>query len=263
MLRSLALSLVAVLGVTSVSFGQAASTTEYGITITQDEIISAIQESQEFWAGVRKHVNSDKFAVADAKLRATATKFLKDVDAKLGERLFSSDPKVAQDLLDFLANRLRKFAMYREVRGVLGNDALLCRVKEHWEMGHRGVCLKPEAEREAATKQLLSEIESMLTTAHVEPAKVAKAMGVWKNLSHNMDKLHNTGVGGMMQECETTIRLGDPKLKHLLASVARAADWALIVKTDKPIKTADFVAAWENCLKFDQQQAAATQKPLK
>lgn len=263
MLRSLALSLVAVLGVTTASFGQAASTTEFGITITQDEIISAIQESQEFWAGVRKHVTSDKFAVADTKLRVAGAKFLKDVDAKLGERLFSSDPKVAQDLLDFLAGRLRKFAMYREVRTILADDALLCRVKEHMEMGHRGVCLKPEADRAAASKQLLAEIESMLTTAHVEPAKVAKTMAVWNNLSQNMDKLHNTGVGAMMQECETVIRLGDPKLKHFLSSVARAADWALIAKTDKPIKTADFIKAWESCLKFDQQQAAGQQKPLK
>lgn len=263
MLRSLALSLVAVLGIASASFGQAASSTEYGVTITQDEIISAIQESQEFWAGVRRHMTSDKFAVADPKLRATAAKFLKDVDAKLAERLFSNDPKVAQDLLDFLAGRLRKFHMYRKIRDIVGDDALVCRVKEHWEMGHRGVCLKPEAERAAACKQLLAETESMLTAAHLDPAKVQKTMTVWHDLCHNMDKLHNTGVGGMMQDCETVVRTGDPKLKELLAGVVRAADWALIVKTDKPVKTADFIVAWESCLKFDQQQAAKAQKPLK
>jgi hypothetical protein len=264
-LLSVAVALVALFWGSHVRAQNLPTTTEFGITVTQEQIINAISESQDFWPGVRKHIVSEKFPVADAAVRAQAAKVLKDVDSRLSQLMFSANQAQAQELVEFIANRLRKFSMYRDLRTTLADDALTCRLKERFEFGHRAICQLPEDKRAAAHVELLAEVKAEMVAARVGDDTLTKAMEKWERLGQNMDRMHRSAPGALMQEFENQLRAGDPKLKLLMASIVRAADWAVITQTEsKPLKAADFVAAWESCLKYDQKQAQNGNKnPLK
>jgi len=264
-LLSVALALVALLWGSNARAQVLPTTTEFGITVTQEQIINAISESQDFWPGVRKHIISEKFPVADASVRAEAAKILKEVDGRLAQLLFSNNQQQAQDLVEFIANRLRKFNMYRDLRTLLGDDSVTCRLKDRFEYGHRQVCQLPEEKRAAANVQLLADIKGELTAARVTDETAAKAMEKFEKLGQTLDRMHRSAPGAMMQEFENQLRAGDPKLRVLMLSIVRAADWAQITQVEnKSLKSADFVVAWESCLKYEQKQAqTGEKKPLK
>lgn len=264
-LLSVAVALVALVWGSNVRGQTLPTTTEFGITVTQEQIVNAISESQDFWPGVRRHIVSEKFPVADAAVRAEAAKILKEVDSRLAQLLFSANQQQAQELLEFIANRLRKFNMYRDLRATLADDALTCRLKDRFEFGHRAICQLPEDKRAAAHVQLLAEMKAEMTTARVSDEILTKAMGKWERLGQNMDRMHRSAPGALMQEFENQLRAGDPKLRMLMAGIVRAADWAVITQTEsKPLRATDFVSAWESCLKYEQKQAqSGTKNPLK
>ena len=265
-LSAVALALVTMLyGATQVH-AQLEPTTEYGITITPQMIFDAIQESQDFWPGVRKHIVSAEFQVAEAPLRNDAVKFLKNVDSRLSELLFGSDQQQAKELLEFLGARLRKFEMYRKLRTILNDDALLAQCKDRWEMEVRTIYRLAEAEQPAATKKLLEQIKADMQAARVSGEKLEKAVEQWNLLSQNMGKMNQSRVGQVMSKFEDELRAGDPRLRELLTAILRASDWATIARADsKPLRTAHFVIAWESCLRYERQQAnqATESSPLK
>lgn len=245
------------------TYAQIETTTEYGITITPDQLMNAIAESQGFWPGVRKHIVSDQFAVADPAVRQEAVKFLKRVDSRLADMLFGGDVEQGQALMKYLGARIRKFQMYRELRATVNNDPLMCDLKNKWEVGVREIYKLDADKQEAATQQLLAKIRAGLVAGEVPADAVDRAMAKWSLLDKVMHGMRFSPVGDVMDEIEQEALHSDVAVRNLLASILRAVEWAMVTcPSNRTLKSADFLAAWECCLKFDQQRTtASTRKP--
>lgn len=232
------------------------ATTECGVTVTPQEIVDCLFESQAFWPGVRKHIVSKNFPVGDLSDRQQAVEILAEVDNHVTRCVTSSDEAKVQDVLDFFSARLRKFAIYREIRTLVANDAQFCRLKDVWEDGRYLLNLDSVEGHVEAKSKLLDQMKIEMSGLPEE--KVKKAIDAWKRLGDTMDRSNNTDVGKMLVKYEAQMINGDAEMRDLMRNIVRAADWAHITRTSpkSAVKTADFVTAWDHCMRNDVAQTA-------
>lgn len=234
---------------------QVNDTTLFGVTITQDQIAQAIEETQEFWPGVKKHIVSDQFPVADLATRQKTVDFLKTVHDDLHDRLFEADEATATDLVDYLTLRLCKFELYRKLRPVIGDDAVFVRLIDRWERAHRDVNALPAAERAARHAAVLAMMPDEMAASGLTAEQSAKAMELWRLQSECMARMTATDVGQKMLEFEREAKKADRALSELIRNVAFAADWALIVKDDAgAYGCPQFIAAWDDVASLKAKQ---------
>lgn len=229
------------------SFAQEAeTTTEFGITITTDEIAKAIEETQEFWGPVRKHIGGNDFAAADAAARKKAVEFLKTVHNELHYRLMEADEATATDLVVYLTARLRKFEIYRKLRGAIADDAALVVLVERWEHASRDLNALPEKDRPAQLQALVASMPEEMQAAGISAEKIAAAQELWTIQAACLVKMTQTLAGKKMIEFEAEAKNSEKAVADLIRSVALAADWALIVKEqDQAYTKGSFVKAWD------------------
>jgi len=219
-------------------------TTEWGITITPTQLDDAIQETQDFWGPVKKYINGDDFAAAGPETRQQAVAFLKRVHDELYERLFERDEATAQDLLDFVALRLRKFTLYRQLRETIADDAVFVGLWERWERAQRDIHSLPEADRAPRVKATLALLPDDMTAAGLSPEKIERAMKTWDFQAQCTARMAKTEAGKVMLGFDREIKKAEPPLGDLLRAISAAADWAQITKTgEKSLTKADFIKA--------------------
>jgi len=234
------------------------TTTEFDITITPDQIVSAIHEAQEFYPVVRQHIVSERFAVAETDVRKFAASFLKKVDDSICQKVFQAKQSEVQDLLDFLTARMRKYTVLRQLRPLVNNDPIFSRLIDDWEMERRRINFLPESEQAIAQVALREQIRGELTGINLSPGKVDEIMTNCDRLDQSLSKVYRTSLGQVIMGYEKQARDVDPKTRDFLRRVVRAADWAMIVRPDNQIpRVTNFVTAWESCTRFEQAAAAA------
>jgi len=235
------------------------TTTVFGITVTQDDVINAIQENQDFWGPVRRHIVGSEFAVADVTVREETVALLKQIHDALHAQLFERDEAAAADLIEYLTMRLRRFALYRRLRSQLNDDAAFAGLIEHWEQIQRDTAPLARAERDAAVAKALAALPTHLTIAGVPEAKHAAAIGVLEQQAQCMAAMDATETGRIMIDFQVKARAHDTAVTDLLRTVAAAADWAFVTKTDgESIGRTHFVKAWDewNALHAETRTAA-------
>lgn len=231
-----------------------ATTTEYGITITADDLINALLESQALWPGIKKHLLSDKCTAAAPEIRKQGVDFLNKVDDQITKKVLGAADADVQDALDFLSMRLRKFALYKELRTLLNDDIQLARLKDRWEDNRYKLNGSPEANWPAESERMLGEIKADMQALGFDQAKLDAALAIFVRMDLVNNRMCTTNLGRMVLSYENEMRGADPKLKHLMRHVVRAADWAMITraKATTPVRASDFVKAWEVCAGFEQ-----------
>jgi hypothetical protein len=252
------LSLVGVLAFGSTARSQDLPTTnDHGITITPDHLTGAIQESQDFWGPVRKHLVSDACDVASADLRTAAVDFLKKVHDGLHNRLFERTEADALDLITYLGHRLRRFEVYRRLRSIIGDDAVMVVLMQNWEKEFRNIDVLPEAEKAAGVEALLTSMHDAMKKAGTADDKITAADALWKTQGAVFQQMAATGAGKMMIEFEAEAGKLDPAVIALLLDISNTADWVLIVREEgREIGREDFLKAWEQWQKHCDKQTA-------
>ncbi|MCA9101484.1 MAG: hypothetical protein R3C10_20495 [Pirellulales bacterium] len=252
--------LVASFAATTAS-GQGLETTEdLGLRVTQDDIITAIQEQSEFWPPVRDYVNSRQFdRVADAPTRAEAVVFLKRVHDELHDRLMGEDERRALDLVTYLGHRLRTFTIYRQLRDTVGDEAALVALVEHWDTNQRSLIALPAAERLAGSQRIVAEMRQEMIDQGLSNAVVDKAMPLWSLQGECLTLLLTTDAGKQMVKFDGEVREQRPAVARLVRRVASSAEWASIMQTDTsdPIDRDDFIKAWETLERHEVARTAA------
>ncbi len=232
-------------------------TTEFGITIQPDQIYDAIQETQDFWAPVRHQIVNAPFIGSDAATRQQTAEFYKHVNNQLHDRMFGGDEAQALDLIDYLSTRLRVFSCYRELRSIVADDGAFIELKLTWDKGLREANTHTGAARTAAVDALVKQLETEMRAASLEPAKIDKALPVWKTVGAASSRLNATGAGQMMLGFERDAKSKDMRVAELIRSVADTADWALITKSEqKLLKGSDFAQAWQQLEKIESPKTA-------
>jgi hypothetical protein len=234
-------------------------TTELGITITFEQLTAAIQEQQDFWGPVKKHIAGDNFPGYEVAARQQAVAFLKQVHDELYERLFERDEGAALDMYDYLGMRLRKIEIYRRLRTAIGDDAAFVAIMDRWERAQRDIHALPEAERDARVQATLELLPGEMQSVGLSAEKTATAIKLWEMQAQCMKRMAHTKAGKAMLGFDREMRKAEPPLSDLLRSIANATDWALIGKqSDASIAKADFIRAWDelNQLKAKTRTAA-------
>lgn len=241
--------------------GQGLETTDdLGIRITQNDIIQAIQEQSEFWPPVRGHVASEKFDhVADAKTRAEAVAFLKGVHDELHERLMGESEETAMDLIAYLGHRLRVFALYRQVRDTVENEAALVALVDHWDVSQRATLALPAEKRLAHSQEIVAEMRGQMTDLGLSADVIERAMPIWQTQSECLTLLLATDTGRQMVKFDGKIRQQRPAVLRLIRRVAASAEWAAIAQTDTSdlIGRTEFLKAWETLERHEVARTAA------
>jgi hypothetical protein len=221
------------------------ATTEFGITISPDQITDAIQETQDFWVPVRNYVASEAFQVATPETRTQAVTFIKKVHDELHHRLFEMDEATGHDLITYLTHRLRKFEIYRQLRAKINNDAALSTLVERWEKSHRDINLLPETDRAARVQELVALMPEEMSALGLSSEVVDAAKPLWDTQAKCLARMAETGAGKMMISYEHEARKLAPEVGELVRQVTTAADWALITKAGTAgINRKDFNKAW-------------------
>jgi hypothetical protein len=242
------LALVAVLG--SFLFAAATSaqdlptTHDHGITITPDHLTSAIQETQDFWGPVRKHLLSTDCKLGDPSPRAEAVAFLKTVHDGLHHRLFERTEADALDLITFLGHRLRSFEVYRRLRHAVNDDATTLAVFETQQRELRDINLLPAAERPARISALNDQLVTLVQSRGIADEKLVQAKQIIGLQLKIADQIAATDAGKMLAEFEGKAKNLDPAVGLVLLEISTAADWVLIVRAEgSQIGRADFLQA--------------------
>jgi hypothetical protein len=235
------------------------TSTEFGITITPDNITDAIQETQEFWTPVLRYIASDDFAVADAKMRKQVIDFFNRLHESLYKQLFEGDDANARDLLDYLCLRMRKHELYRQLRATLNNDKALVALMDRWERSYREIHLLPSAERDGRVKAMLEQMPDKMRLLGLSAATCERAGRLWGLQSQCMNRMYKTQAGEIIGKYEKEARQMDLPVGVLLRQITSAADWAMITRpTGKTASRPEFEQAWKSLAKLREQQLAAT-----
>ncbi|HEY5313106.1 MAG TPA: hypothetical protein VIK18_11330 [Pirellulales bacterium] len=235
------------------------TTTEFGITITPDNITDAIQETQEFWTPVLRHIASDDFAVADADMRKQVVGFFNRLHEALFKQLFEGDDTDARDLLDYLCLRMRKMELYRQLRSTLNNDKALVAMMDRWERNHREIHLLPADQRADRVKAMLALMPEQMQSLGISADVSEKAFRLWTLQSQCMSRMYKTKAGAIIGNFEKEARRMDRPVGELLRKIASSADWAMISKSaGKSASRPEFEKAWKQLAELRQQQLAAT-----
>lgn len=227
------------------------TTNEFGVTVTPDELVSGIYEHQEFWPAVHKHILSSDFNAADEKTRKQVVDFFKRVDSTLRKRLFGDEAQ-AEDLLTYLAARIRNFRMLRQVRDIIKNDSVFWALMVVWEDGRRAINQLEVERQPKASAALLNDIKQRMQNAELSDECITDAMQVWNTIGQNRDRINQTGVGRLIIGFEAQVRSSDSDFRDVVKRVKRAADWAMIKKqkNDKNLKVDNFIDAWQECCRY-------------
>jgi hypothetical protein len=242
------LALVAVLGTSLFAASAVAqdlpTTHDHGITITPDHLTNAIQESQDFWGPVRKHLLGADCTLGDPSPRTEAVTFLKSVHDGLQHRLFEQTEADADDLIVFLGHRLRSFEVYRRLRTTLNDDVLTLAVLETLRKDLREINQLPEVERAAPRAALSDKLVALVKSRGAADHTVASAKQLVDIQLAVLQSVASTEAGKMMIDFESKAKKLDTSISRLLLEISTAADWVLIVREEgREIGRTDFVTA--------------------
>jgi hypothetical protein len=207
------------------------TTHDHGITVSPDDLTSAIQDSQDFWGPVRKYLISSECSIDEAARRAEAVVYLKRIHDGLHERLFNGTEIEAADLVNYLSHRVRMFEVYRKLRAAVADDALLVGLIRDWEAEFRSIHKLPLDQQGAKAEALVAETIRKMQAAQLDEAKVAEAGKLWKIQAAVVEQMTATEAGKFMVYYETIE--GDKlplELGALLLTISSAADWVLITR---------------------------------
>lgn len=236
------------------------TTTEHGITIGPDELVAAIQESQDFWGPVRTYLVSPDCTSMTQVEREQAVAFLKRIHEGLQQRLFDRTEADAVDLVNYLSHRLRMFEVYRGLRTAIADDALTVGMIQEWEGAFREIHTHPVDQRAAKIASLVTHMEGRMKAAGLDDAKVAAAQKLWVVQADVVEKMATTGAGQMMVDFEI---LGGKELTipvgQFLLDVSSAADWVTITReTGATIGREHFVKAFGELAELRTKYASVT-----
>lgn len=232
-------------------------TTEFGLTITPEQLYDAIQETQDFWPPVRAHIAGEEFTVADLETRRQAAEFIADVNDHLHDRLFGDDEAVAMDLMTYLGARLRVFEFYRQLRAAVADDAAMVELKTRWERRLREINELPETERAAQYDDLVASIDTEMQSLEVPDERRAAALPLWQVQVQAIARMNTTGAGRQMLVFEQQVKHSDSALADLIRQVVSSSDWAQITKTKQTsLLRDDFLAAWQTLAEYEAARTA-------
>jgi hypothetical protein len=239
------------------------TTTDYGITITPDDLTTAIQQSSDFWGPVGKHLGSAECKISDAAKRKEATQFLKKVHDSLHNRLFEQGDEVAMDLINYLGIRLRMFEVYRKIRATIGDDAVTYVLIDRWGYDFRVLHLLPQDQQPAKIAELLARMNEEMKAAGVDDAKAAAAAALWTVQADVIQKLAATGAGQMMLDFERQGFGLEKSVGDLLADISLAAEWAQLANVPTAeIGREDFLKAWGSLKEYRDLRSTAAQSVI-
>jgi hypothetical protein len=240
------------------------TTTEFEVTLTPTMITDGLQETQEFWVPVLRHIRSDDFTAGDSKSRKAATAFFERLHEALYKQLFEADEETARDLLDYFCLRLRKYIIYRHIRDEVKSDLAMAALMDEWEKNFRDVNALAKDQREAKVEAILKALPAQMASLGISASDSEKAMKWWKLEGKCMTRMANTKAGALITSFEHDARQMDRSIGELLREIASAADWALITKTgDKCVGKPEFETAWKKLAEFRAQHltmSPATEK---
>jgi hypothetical protein len=208
------------------------TTTEFGITVTADELAAAIQEMEDFWGSMHAYLSGKDFTQGDESSRRQTLKFFNSVQEGFYKKLFDGGDEHVVDLVDYLSLRLRKFAMYRRLRETVDNDAVLAELVEHWERSHRDCNALPADEQAERLAKLLEQMNHEMQRLGVPDERRAEASAVWSLQADCFARMNGTEAGKMMIGFEHQARELDRPSAELIRQVANAIDWATITKPE-------------------------------
>jgi hypothetical protein len=222
------------------------TTTEFGITITPEQVMDAIQESADFWPPVNKLIAGDQFKVGEPWAREKAASFIKRVQDHLYEQTMSEEEKVVLDLIDYLTCRMRMIELYREMRKVVGDDLTVAQLKAEWERQYRDARSLPEAECALVQAKIVSNMRREMEIAAVKADALEPAMKIWERLAECTVRLNGSQTGLAILEYEKEAKAAEVKVGVIIRDVVAAADWALVSRKEGTTASKeDFNRAWQ------------------
>jgi hypothetical protein len=244
----LSLVVASVLGFQAVADEPLKETTEFGITITPDDLSDAIQETQDFWEPVRLYLASEEFdGPTDAAMRKEVVAFFTSIHEGFYQKLFEGDDSNVEDLVDYLGLRLRKFVIYRRLREAIGDDTALAQLVERWERAHRDINALGTEERAPRVAAVLELMRDEMKSLGMSETVTAQATELWDMQSQCLERMAGTETGVMMIGFEHKARQMDRPTGEMIRLIATASDWTLIVKKEKgSAGLAEFKAAWRD-----------------
>lgn len=233
------------------------TTTEFDVTVTTTDLIDAIQETQDFWYPVRQYVGSEKFAFGDTDSRKQAAEFIRKVNNRLADQLFSQDDAASTDLIQYLSSRLRLFATYRELHATIGDDHLTMAIKECWEHELRVAHAVDRQQRAQAMSLAGQHVEEYADSIGLDADQCQTCAKLWNRAGLLWSKLHDSQAGQIMLVYEREVDQCDPQLAQLIRDVVCAADWAQITKTQQRVlRRIDFERAWVDLQRYRGERVA-------
>ncbi|HEX3871762.1 MAG TPA: hypothetical protein VHV77_15065 [Pirellulales bacterium] len=222
------------------------TTTEFGITITPNDLSEAIQETQDFWEPVLHYLGTSQFeSASDADARKQIVAFFTGMHEGFYERLFEGDDANVNDLVDYLGLRLRKFMMYRQLRELISDDTVLAQLIERWERANRDINALALGDRPARVAAVLAQMSDEMKAVGVSEVASLRALEIWELQTQCFERMAETGTGAMMIVFERKARQMDRSTGEVIRQIASAADWATVKKArGKSLGLDEFKAAW-------------------
>jgi hypothetical protein len=217
------------------------TTTELGVTVTSKELFDSLNESNNLWPTIQRHMLSDSFTTGDPATRKEAAAVISDVRSQFHDRLFGQDEAAAEDLLNYVAWSLRRARFYRELREVVGDPAAMNRLRDTWQQAYR-THVAPDKEYDVTP--LLAAVRPQLDRLELPAEKHARSLELFELIGACAARMEATAAGQLIRQVDRD--LGDTPTGDLVRKVVAAVDWTSIVKpADVVARKKHFLAAWD------------------
>ncbi|QGJ69422.1 Hypothetical protein PBC10988_11040 [Planctomycetales bacterium 10988] len=237
---------------------QIETTTEFGITITSDQVVTEIYQSQDFWPAIQSHLISGSFTVADSEARQVAADFFSRVNTTLSEHLFADEEAKVEDFIEFLTCRMRKYALLRQAKCHFEQDSAYYRLIADWDHEARQLHFLPEEERGLKRLALIARLEQQLAEANLNSNAQAEVRQIFSYVSQLENRIASTKIGKVLLEFEREVKTAEEEEREIVRLVVRAADWAMINRTEsKSLNLETFLEAWAACSEYERSTTAS------
>lgn len=230
------------------------STTEFGITVTANDIFDHLDEATVFWPAVRKYVKSPEFKAGDAQLRLQADAQIGDIQSQLHDRLMGDDEAAAADLIRYVVWNVRRMALFRQLRDTVGQPDGIGNIGAVW---YHNYSLMLDKGDPVQAESLAAAMVPATTGLALSPDRQAVVRNLWLSISACLVEMEATKTGQFLRGAERS--LANRPEADLTRRIAAAADWACIVKTRHgPAVREDFIAAWDALNRPATTESAST-----
>lgn len=216
------------------------TTTELGITVTQEEILDDFNRGAEFWPAVCRYIEQRGTSMADDPTRAAAVAIIRQTNVALHRQFFDTDEQGALDVIRYTSWSLRRAAISRLAAALVNDRQSVLALRDSWQ---RTWTEAGDKSPEALADLMARRTQEALAPLALDLGTAEQITQLSRRLAVCMHEMQATETAEILRGAER--HANNEQTRDMLRGIVDAADLASISRAGGDhLGIAHFKSAW-------------------